>query len=253
MIDKSTHWRAKLEVMDTNGNISLATRDMWVVSYNQPPSVDDIEYSSDEAGLLTVRALGGIDPDMDTTWDGLLEYRWDIDNDGVWDTEFTASDTYVFVPPSDEYAVMCEVKDRFNATDRVVVTIAVYPNISASPASYDFGSIQKRKSSPSAAFTISNTGSADLVIGRIYLKGTNPDQFSIQNDGCSGQTIPPWGSCTMEAVFSPAKTGTFNALIGIDSNDPDTPALYVELTGTGVMGQQHRGRTGGQFFNFDKQ
>ncbi|HDH04780.1 MAG TPA: choice-of-anchor D domain-containing protein [Nitrospirae bacterium] len=110
------------------------------------------------------------------------------------------------------------------------------PDITASPAFYDFGSVQKRKSSPPVTFTISNTGNADLVIGGVYLTGTNPYQFIIRNDACSDQTIAPSGSCTIEAIFSPTKTGTFNALIGIDSNDPDTPTLNIELTGTGVMG-----------------
>ena len=110
------------------------------------------------------------------------------------------------------------------------------PEITASPESYDFGSIQKRKSSPPATFTISNTGTADLVIGGVYLTGANPYQFSIQNDNCSDQTIAPSGSCAIEAIFNPTKTGTFNALIGIDSNDPDTTTLNIELIGTGVMG-----------------
>ena len=110
------------------------------------------------------------------------------------------------------------------------------PDITVSPESYDFGSIHKWKSSPPTTFTISNTGTADLVIGGVYLTGPNPYQFSIQNDNCSDQTIAPSGSCIIEAIFNPTKTGTFNALIGIDSNDPDTPALNIELTGTGVMG-----------------
>ncbi|HDZ00657.1 MAG TPA: choice-of-anchor D domain-containing protein, partial [Nitrospirae bacterium] len=108
------------------------------------------------------------------------------------------------------------------------------PNIAVTPADKDFGSVRKETTSLPATFTISNTGGADLVIGGVYLTGTNPYQFSIQNDTCSDQTIAPSGSCTIKAVFSPTKKTTFNALIGIDSNDPDTPTLNIELTGTGV-------------------
>ncbi len=108
------------------------------------------------------------------------------------------------------------------------------PDISASPTSYDFGSIHKRKTSPPATFTISNTGNADLIIKAVYLTGTNPYQFSIQNNNCSGQTLAPSENCTIEAVFSPTKLGALNALIGIGSNDPDTPTFYIKLTGTGV-------------------
>ncbi|GBD97977.1 MAG TPA: choice-of-anchor D domain-containing protein [Nitrospirae bacterium] len=107
-------------------------------------------------------------------------------------------------------------------------------DISVSPASHDFGRVPKETTSPPAIFTISNTGGEDLVIGGVYLTGPNPYQFRIRNDNCSGQTLASSGSCTIEAVYRPTKTGTMYAEIGIGSNDPDTPTLYIELTGTGV-------------------
>jgi len=57
------------------------------------------------------------DPDGGTTWDGLLEYRWAFDNDQIWDTEFSPSNMVV-EPPIGEYSLVCEVRDRFGATDR---------------------------------------------------------------------------------------------------------------------------------------
>ena len=113
------------------------------------------------------------------------------------------------------------------------LSVAEIPNITVTPLSKDFGSVDTGASA-SRIFTISNIGTADLVIKAVYLTGTNPYQFSMQNDNCSGATIAPSGSCTFNAVFSPTKEGALSALIGIGSDDPDTPRLYIELTGTGI-------------------
>ncbi|HDH05784.1 MAG TPA: choice-of-anchor D domain-containing protein, partial [Nitrospirae bacterium] len=110
----------------------------------------------------------------------------------------------------------------------------VAPDISATPPSKDFGIVAVSDVSPSQIFTISNNGTADLVIGSVYLTGSNPYQFNMQYENCSGQTIAPSGNCTIEARYEPTKTGTMYAKIGVDSNDPDTPTLYINLTGTGV-------------------
>ena len=107
------------------------------------------------------------------------------------------------------------------------------PDISANPASKNFGSVDTGTSSIQI-FTISNIGTGGLVIKAVYLTGANPYQFSIRNDTCSGMIIAPSESCTVDAVFSPTKGGVLSAFIGIGSNDPDTPSLYMDLTGTGV-------------------
>jgi hypothetical protein len=111
------------------------------------------------------------------------------------------------------------------------------PNISASPASYNFGSINVSSSSSPQIFTITNTGRAGLVIGTIYLTGTNLDQFVTQNDTCSGMTISPTATCSIEVLFIPTYVGTLTANLSVPSNDPDTPMLNIGLSGTGVVGQ----------------
>ncbi len=109
------------------------------------------------------------------------------------------------------------------------------PNISVNPTSKDFGSVNVGSSATPQTFTISNTGTADLVIGTISITGTNASEFSKQNDNCSGHTIAPSSYCTVQAVFKPASTGSKSAtLLIIPSNDPDTPTLNVALMGTGT-------------------
>ena len=107
------------------------------------------------------------------------------------------------------------------------------PGSSVYPTSYNFGNILVGSSSGAQTFTVSNTGTANLVIGTITLTGTNPTQFGKQNDNCSGQTVAPSGSCTVQAVFSPTSTGGLNASLSIPSNAPGSPTL-VPLSGTGT-------------------
>ena len=122
---------------------------------------------------------------------------------------------------------------RLNAFSALTGTVTA-PDISASPASKNFGSVAVGSLSATQVFTISNNGTINLVTGGVYLTGPNPYQFSILSQNCSGRTIVPSGTCAIEAQYVPTKTGAMYAKIGIDSNDPDTPNLYINLTGTGV-------------------
>jgi hypothetical protein len=108
------------------------------------------------------------------------------------------------------------------------------PDVFISPTSCDFGNINVGSSS-AQTFIISNTGTADLLIGIISITSTNASEFIIQNDNCSGQTIaPPPGTCTVYIIFSPTSTGAKSAILSITSNDPDENPLNVNLNGAGV-------------------
>ncbi len=113
---KSKHWKVRLGVKDTMGNISTTTRDLWGVAYNHPPSLDSIRFFK-EGDKWKISAVGGSDPDGYTTWDGLLEYRWDFDNDKNWGTRF--SEDVVDIPTDFSGSkIGLEAKDRFHAIDK---------------------------------------------------------------------------------------------------------------------------------------
>jgi len=123
----SKHWKIRLEVIDENGNMSSSTRDIWKVTYNHQPYMDNIEIFK-EGGSLKARVVNGNDLDINTTWDGLLEYRWDFDNDGIWDTKFSTLNDSVFVPSDCAgNTIACEVRDRFGATARATAVVPI-PN-----------------------------------------------------------------------------------------------------------------------------
>jgi hypothetical protein len=109
------------------------------------------------------------------------------------------------------------------------------PQISVSSTSLDFGSVDVGDSS-FTNLTISNSGSADLIIGQLTLSGADTLDFNTRDDNCTGATIAPSQDCTVQIVFSPRSTGTRSAILSISSNDPDTPTQTVSLSGSGDDG-----------------
>jgi hypothetical protein len=113
--------------------------------------------------------------------------------------------------------------------------VACIPNISVDPPLLDFGSVPIGNTSPAQTVTISNTCTADLIIGVLRIEGKNASEFSIQTENCSGHTISQSGQCSVDIVFTPHSTGQKNANLLISSNDPDQSSFSVPVSGTGTL------------------
>ncbi len=106
------------------------------------------------------------------------------------------------------------------------------PNISIQPAGHDFGLIEVNQESPVQDFTVSNTGTKDLVVESVAVTGQEAGMFKITYDQASGQTMTPGGSCRLGIKFAPTLEGKLQAVLTVSSNDPDTPTIELKLTGT---------------------
>ena len=114
------------------------------------------------------------------------------------------------------------------------------PDISLSPGALDFGDVLYSLTSPIQTITITNTGTADLVISTIEVTGTSPAMFAAVQGATNGCAIPnatviPGASCTLDVTFTPTAFDLQEALLYINSNDPDTPRVQVSLSGNGVQ------------------
>jgi len=109
------------------------------------------------------------------------------------------------------------------------------PQITVSSTSLDFGSVDVGNSS-FTNLTLTNSGSADLIIRQITLGGADTLDFDTRNDACTGATLSPAQDCAVQIVFSPRSTGSRSATLSISSNDPDTPTQTVSLNGNGTDG-----------------
>ncbi len=112
-----------------------------------------------------------------------------------------------------------------------IASLRPQPAIAVAPPTHDFGPVPVGSSSTAVTVHVTNTGCADLVVGTVALTGADPDQFAIQNDTCSGQTIPPGGSRTLEVVFRPTSPGPKSAQLSVPAN---VPPPTVALAGTGI-------------------
>jgi len=101
------------------------------------------------------------------------------------------------------------------------------PHAVAEPASYDFGEIGN-VDPVSTDFTISNTGTAPLAIEGITTS------CSCTSAAISADSIAPNGSATLTVTFDPqvhnGATGHFLRFAYLQTNDPETPEVQVEIT-----------------------
>ena len=122
----------------------------------------------------------------------------------------------------------------------IIVTFELKPpQISLSPSGFNFGSVKVGTSSAPQSFTVSNLGGQDLVINSVILAGSNPTDFGLSGDFCTGHTLAAQTSCNFQSTFSPAlmSAGFRSASVRVASNDPVTPTSNVALSGTGVNPQ----------------
>jgi hypothetical protein len=110
-------------------------------------------------------------------------------------------------------AVTVSATDATSAQATVTGTGLAPSAIAISPTSQDFGSIvQGAAPGSDIPFQVTNTGGVATGTLTASLGGTNKDQFGLGADACTGHTLAPTTSCTVNAHFAPTATGTLGAL-----------------------------------------
>jgi hypothetical protein len=98
------------------------------------------------------------------------------------------------------------------------------------PASLTFGSQAIGTTSAPQTVTITNTGTANLLINGEAISGPDAGDFGAA-ENCAGLTLTPGTSCAESITFSPTATGTRSATLTVTAGgSPQT----VSLTGTGT-------------------
>ena len=138
-----------------------------------------------------------------------------------------------------KHRAVVRVSGNMNPTGYVDVPVSAEwiqtaPQVSASPASVDFGPRAPGYPSEYTTVAVTNTGAADLTIpaGGVTLAGTNRDDFDFSST-CDDVTLQPGQSCTIDVLFNPTATGSRSGSLQIASNAAGSPKV-VPLTGSGV-------------------
>ncbi len=111
-----------------------------------------------------------------------------------------------------------------------------YPNIKLDMDEIDFGDVLKYESK-FKDINIANVGNAPLSVMDIYVLG---NRFSLDVNGgdkpCGNTsfTLNPGGNCTVRIYFEGSEEGTYEGILLISSDDPDSPELSVGIRATVV-------------------
>jgi hypothetical protein len=129
-----------------------------------------------------------------------------------------------------------------NADSSSVSVLLNAPSANPSPAVLSFGSVvpvpQGWLSAPQNA-TITNNGSAPLIVSGFVLSGTDGDDFLTSTDTCHA-LVPPGSSCSVAVRFAPQAQGSSSAMLTALTNAPTNPVVSL----AGVAGPLPEGPTG---------
>lgn len=181
----------------------------------------------------------------------IASYAWNF-GDGATETTATPTVSHVYAQAGTYQATVTETDAAGTSTatvytgqqtvrnggpgasaTRSVIVGSSGPQATLSAGSIDFGTVGLRKTSAPQAVTMTNSGSAPLVISSTSLGGADAGDFHVNSDGCGGATVAPGASCTAMVTFAPSATGARTAQIAFTDNASGSPHTAF-LTGTGT-------------------
>ncbi|MCK4476439.1 MAG: PKD domain-containing protein [Methanophagales archaeon] len=130
-------YTVSLKVTDAKGNVDTETKIDYIiiaVTANRPPVADaDGPYTGYEGSAIIFNASGSSDPD-----DFIVSWEWDIDGDGIYETNATVNNGIVNHTWRDDYFgnVSLKVTDSFGAIDienTTATVLNVAPIVEAGP------------------------------------------------------------------------------------------------------------------------
>ena len=127
-----------------------------------------------------------------------------------------------------------DCSDYHDAGCGTVFSLDVGPSVSFSPTSLYFA--PQGLTAPQNV-TLTNTGTAPLLITSIVIAGANGRDFDQRNNcPISPNTLAPGDHCTMTVLFAPIDTGTLQADVTVTDNAAGSPQM-VSLTGIAPGGK----------------
>jgi DNA-binding beta-propeller fold protein YncE len=99
-------------------------------------------------------------------------------------------------------------------------------------SNYYLGAVRINTMGNPLEFTLKNAGNLDLNINRIFIEGEESNQFQLE-DLDTPISIEPNGDISMDIGFNPTSTGTKQATVSIESDDPDNPTFSFIVAGIG--------------------
>ena len=109
------------------------------------------------------------------------------------------------------------------------------PAVTVSPGTVDFGTAATGSLGAPKRVTVTNTGTAALIFSNAVVSGANAADWPRLTNTCTG-SLPPAGTCWLEASFQPSAPGARSADIVLTTNAATSPDP-VHLRGAGLVVQ----------------
>jgi hypothetical protein len=103
------------------------------------------------------------------------------------------------------------------------------PGAGLSSTSHVFSTRSANTTSSSAAFTITNTGTANLVVSAVSESGAG---FIVTGDSCLGAPVSPSATCTVSVAFSPTADTSYSGTVKVTTN-AGSP-LVISVSGSAL-------------------
>ncbi|WP_047495725.1 choice-of-anchor D domain-containing protein [Terriglobus sp. TAA 43] len=84
--------------------------------------------------------------------------------------------------------------------------------------------------STNGGLLLQNKGQVALIISSVSVSGS---AFAVASQTCTGRSIAANSYCSVALSFTPPTAGVLSGTVTVASNDPQTPQLVVDITGTG--------------------
>lgn len=198
----------------TNNFGDSDTEDTVINVVNRPPVADaNGPYSCGGGKAIVFDGSGSYDPDPGET--ETLQYRWDFESDGVYDTDWSTDPTYTYTyPVCKEYTVTLQVKDVDGAcgTDTAQVIPNRPPNVDKAVPSIDCLWPPNHKF---VDITIEGVTDPDGDVVTITVTGITSDEPTASIEGAGGAKHAPdaYGVGTATASLRAERSGKGNGRV----------------------------------------
>ena len=121
------------------------------------------------------------------------------------------------------------------SSSTVSVLLDNAPTATAAPASLSFPAQAIETLSAAQTVTLSTPAAPvgyPLFVNRVRTTGADRNDFIVVVDDCTGESVPPSGSCGVSVRFAPTAAGVRGVTLEIQHNGDSSP-LSVPLSGTG--------------------
>src|SRR3989454_2284113 len=115
---------------------------------------------------------------------------------------------------------------------RSLTGAGIAPVVSISPGRLDFGPQPVGVVNDAQSILVQNTGDAPLDIQSVRITGSDPGDFPIVADGCTGAHLLPGGICSLNLRFAPAAPGSRSASLVITDGSGSPHAVPLAGGGT---------------------